>query len=199
MDSPQRVHVGGTPVDLCGVDDLVELTTRWGVAGRRSTVVGVNAHVVNLCAADRAFAAAVAAADLNFPDGQSVVWAARLLGHRPRGRVPLTHVTAPMCGAWAAARLPVARATNLNRTLKDWAQRGLQVIGLDAEGDTVVDELDGSGPLVVVVGSEGKGLSRLVRATCDAVVSIPMAGATESLNASVAAGVVLAEIARQRR
>ena len=55
------------------------------------------------------------------------------------------------------------------------------------------------GPMVVVVGSEGKGLSRLVRENCDAIVSIPMAGPTESLNASVAAGVVLAEIARQRR
>lgn len=101
--------------------------------------------------------------------------------------------------AGAAARLPVARATNLNRTLKSWADAGLQVIGLDAEGDTVLDELDATGPVVVVVGSEGKGLSRLVREHCDAVVSIPMAGPTESLNASVAAGVVLAEIARQRR
>jgi 23S rRNA (guanosine2251-2'-O)-methyltransferase len=95
--------------------------------------------------------------------------------------------------------VPVGRATNLNRTLKDWADSGLQVIGLDAEGDTELDDLDGSGPVVVVVGSEGKGLSRLVRENCDAIVSIPMAGPTESLNASVAAGVVLAEIARQRR
>ncbi|MDZ4267216.1 MAG: TrmH family RNA methyltransferase, partial [Mycobacterium sp.] len=62
-----------------------------------------------------------------------------------------------------------------------------------------IDAIDGAGPIVVVVGSEGKGLSRLVRENCDAVVSIPMAGPTESLNASVAAGVVLAEIARQRR
>ena len=101
--------------------------------------------------------------------------------------------------AGAAARVPVARATNLNRTLKSWADGGLQVVGLDAGGDTTLDELDGTGPIVVVVGSEGKGLSRLVRENCDAVVSIPMAGPTESLNASVAAGVVLAEIARQRR
>jgi 23S rRNA (guanosine2251-2'-O)-methyltransferase len=101
--------------------------------------------------------------------------------------------------AGAAARVPVARATNLNRTLKDWADRGLQLVGLDAEGDTLVDDVDGAGPIVVVVGSEGKGLSRLVRQSCDAVVSIPMSGPTESLNASVAAGVVLAEIARQRR
>jgi 23S rRNA (guanosine2251-2'-O)-methyltransferase len=101
--------------------------------------------------------------------------------------------------AGAAARLPVARATNLNRTLKDWADRGVQLVGLDAEGDIIVDDVDGTGPIVVVVGSEGKGLSRLVRQNCDAVVSIPMSGVTESLNASVAAGVVLAEIARQRR
>jgi 23S rRNA (guanosine2251-2'-O)-methyltransferase len=101
--------------------------------------------------------------------------------------------------AGAAARLPVSRATNLTRTLKDWADRGVQLVGLDAEGDIIVDEVDGTGPIVVVVGSEGKGLSRLVRQNCDAVVSIPMSGPTESLNASVAAGVVLAEIARQRR
>jgi 23S rRNA (guanosine2251-2'-O)-methyltransferase len=101
--------------------------------------------------------------------------------------------------AGAAARVRVARATNLTRTLKEWADAGLQVVGLDAEGDTTIDEFDASGPLVVVVGSEGKGLSRLVRQNCDAVLSIPMAGPTESLNASVAAGVVLAEVARQRR
>src|ERR1700734_2664654 len=101
--------------------------------------------------------------------------------------------------AGAAARIPVARATNLNRTLKDWADQGLQLVGLDAEGNTPVDDVDGGDPIVVVVGSEGKGLSRLVRQSCDAVVSIPMSGPAESLNASVAAGVVLAEIARQRR
>ena len=73
------------------------------------------------------------------------------------------------------------------------------MIGLDAGGDTTIDQLDATGDVVIVVGSEGKGLSRLVRENCDAVVSIPMAGAAESLNAAVAAGVVLAEVARQRR
>ncbi len=101
--------------------------------------------------------------------------------------------------AGAAARLPVARATNLTRTLKGWAAHGIQIVGLDAGGDITVDEFDGREPTVVVVGSEGKGLSRLVRESCDAVLSIPMAGPVESLNASVAAGVVLAEAARQRR
>jgi 23S rRNA (guanosine2251-2'-O)-methyltransferase len=117
----------------------------------------------------------------------------------PQRRSASVTAVAWRTSAGAAARLPVARATNLTRTLKDWADRGLQVIGLDADGDTALDDLNGSDPLVVVVGSEGKGLSRLVRQNCDAVVSIPMAGSTESLNASVAAGVVLAEIARQRR
>ncbi|GAT11470.1 rRNA methyltransferase [Mycolicibacterium novocastrense] len=117
----------------------------------------------------------------------------------PQRRSASVTAVAWRTSAGAAARVPVARATNLTRTLKNWADAGLQIVGLDADGDTTVDELDGSGPIVVVVGSEGKGLSRLVRETCDAVVSIPMAGPTESLNASVAAGVVLAEIARQRR
>jgi 23S rRNA (guanosine2251-2'-O)-methyltransferase len=117
----------------------------------------------------------------------------------PQRRSASVTAVAWRTSAGAAARVPVARATNLNRTLKNWADAGLQVVGLDADGDTTVDELDGAGPMVVVVGSEGKGLSRLVRENCDAVVSIPMAGPTESLNASVAAGVVLAEIARQRR
>jgi 23S rRNA (guanosine2251-2'-O)-methyltransferase len=117
----------------------------------------------------------------------------------PQRRSASVTAVAWRTSAGAAARVPVARATNLTRTLKGWADKGLLVVGLDAAGDTTVDELEGAGPMVVVVGSEGKGLSRLVRENCDTVVSIPMAGPTESLNASVAAGVVLAEIARQRR
>jgi 23S rRNA (guanosine2251-2'-O)-methyltransferase len=117
----------------------------------------------------------------------------------PQRRSASVTAVAWRTSAGAAARIPVARATNLTRALKGWADSGLRVIGLDAGGDTALDDLDGTDPLVVVVGSEGKGLSRLVRQTCDEVVSIPMAGQTESLNASVAAGVVLAEIARQRR
>ncbi|BBX29063.1 23S rRNA (guanosine(2251)-2'-O)-methyltransferase RlmB [Mycolicibacterium alvei] len=117
----------------------------------------------------------------------------------PQRRSASVTAVAWRTSAGAAARTPVARATNLTRTLKSYADAGLQVVGLDAGGDASLDELEGSGPMIVVVGSEGKGLSRLVRENCDVVVSIPMAGPTESLNASVAAGVVLAEIARQRR
>ncbi|MBW4718872.1 23S rRNA (guanosine(2251)-2'-O)-methyltransferase RlmB [Saccharothrix obliqua] len=102
--------------------------------------------------------------------------------------------------AGTAARMPIGIATNLTRQLREWAEEGLMVVGLDADGTVDVDGLDlATGPLVVVVGSEGRGLSRLVRETCDQTVSIPMAGGVESLNASVAAGVVLAEVARRRR
>ena len=101
--------------------------------------------------------------------------------------------------AGTAARLPVAKATNIPRTLKEFQQNGYQVVGLDAGGDTTYDSYDGTGPVVIVVGSEGKGLSRLVRETCDVLVSVPTASWVESLNASVAAGVVLSEFSRQRR
>ncbi|MFC4124370.1 23S rRNA (guanosine(2251)-2'-O)-methyltransferase RlmB [Nocardia rhizosphaerae] len=117
----------------------------------------------------------------------------------PQRRSASVTAVAWRTSAGAAARLPVARATNLTRTLKDWANQGFQIVGLDAGGDTDLDDFDGSTPTVVVVGSEGKGLSRLVRENCDAILSIPMAGPVESLNASVAAGVVLADIARRRR
>jgi len=102
--------------------------------------------------------------------------------------------------AGAAARLPVARATNLVRTLTAYRKAGLLVAGLDADGTTSLDALEAAvDPLVVVVGSEGRGLSRLVGETCDVTVSIPMAGGTESLNAAISAAVTLAEVARRRR
>ena len=101
--------------------------------------------------------------------------------------------------AGTAARLPVAKATNITRTLKEFQQNGYQVVGLDAGGNTTYDSYDGTGPVVIVVGSEGKGLSRLVRETCDVLVSVPTTSWVESLNASVAAGVVLSEFSRQRR
>lgn len=107
--------------------------------------------------------------------------------------------------AGTAARLPVARATNLVRTLKDCATAGLMIVGLDAAASRSLDDLEldsfplARSSLLLVLGSEGRGLSRLVRETCDLTVSIPMAGPVESLNASVAAGVVLAEVARLRR
>jgi 23S rRNA (guanosine2251-2'-O)-methyltransferase len=101
--------------------------------------------------------------------------------------------------AGAAARVPVAQTVNLVRQLKAYQQAGCMVVGLAADGEVSLPDLDlADGPLVVVVGSEGKGLSRLVTETCDQLVSVPMAGRLESLNAGVAAGVALYAIARAR-
>lgn len=102
--------------------------------------------------------------------------------------------------AGTAAKLPVAVATNLTRQLQSWASEGVMIAGLDADATLDVDGLDiATDPLVIIVGSEGRGLSRLVRDNCDVTVSIPMSPEVESLNASVAAGVLMAEVARRRR
>ena len=101
--------------------------------------------------------------------------------------------------AWKAsagtlAQVPVARAVNLTRTLVAYRKAGCTILGLAADGDMDLPGLDpeiARGPLVLVVGGEGKGLGRLVGETCDHIVSIPMSSAAESLNASVAAGIAL--------
>ena len=101
--------------------------------------------------------------------------------------------------AGAAARIPVAQCVNLVRQLKAYQEAGCMVVGLAADGDVSLPDLDlADGPLVVVVGSEGEGLSRLVTETCDQLVSIPMANQLESLNAGVAASVALYAVARAR-
>ncbi len=102
--------------------------------------------------------------------------------------------------AGSAARLPVAMASNLNQIIKSFKERGVFVIGLDGDGDVSLPELDLAGrPLLVVVGNEGKGLSRLVTENCDAIVSIPIGAATESLNAGIATSISLYEIAMRRQ
>ncbi|WP_372728923.1 23S rRNA (guanosine(2251)-2'-O)-methyltransferase RlmB [Nocardioides sp.] len=101
--------------------------------------------------------------------------------------------------AGAAARIPVAQAVNLVRQLKAYQDAGCMVVGLAADGDVTLPDFElGDGPLVLVVGSEGNGLSRLVAETCDQLLSIPMANQVESLNAGVAASVTLYAIAQSR-
>ncbi len=101
--------------------------------------------------------------------------------------------------AGAAARIPVAMATNLNRAITQASKMGFTVVGLAGEGDVPVSDLPGSdGPLLVVVGSEGEGLARLTRDHCDALLSIPISGSVESLNASVAASIALYEVTQLR-
>jgi 23S rRNA (guanosine2251-2'-O)-methyltransferase len=118
--------------------------------------------------------------------------------------VPARRGAGVTAGAWKAsagalARVPVARAANLARTLASYQDAGLFVAGLDTAGDTPVRDLElATAPLVLVIGSEGRGLSRIVARTCDVLVRIPIAARTESLNAGVAAGITLYEVAAIR-
>ncbi|MDX3235696.1 23S rRNA (guanosine(2251)-2'-O)-methyltransferase RlmB [Streptomyces sp. ME03-5709C] len=118
--------------------------------------------------------------------------------------VPERRAAGMTAGAWktsagTAAQVRVARATNLTRTLEAYQKAGLTVVGLAADGEVELQDLEAlAGPVVVVAGSEGKGLSRLVGETCDLRVRIPMPGGAESLNAGVAAGIVLYEASRRR-
>ncbi len=118
--------------------------------------------------------------------------------------VPQRRSTGVTASAWktsagAAARVPVALAANLNATLKELKKRGCFIVGLDGDGDMQMHDFKlGTEPLVLVIGSEGKGLSRLVQENCDAIASISIHGNAESLNAGIAASVALYEVSKRR-
>ena len=100
--------------------------------------------------------------------------------------------------AGALEHEPVVSVTNLVRTMKDLKKRGFWIVGADMDGKDLYFDADLTGPLVLVVGAEGKGVGRLVKENCDFLVRIPMLGQVQSLNASVAGGILLYEITRQR-
>ncbi|PKR83094.1 23S rRNA (guanosine(2251)-2'-O)-methyltransferase RlmB [Heyndrickxia camelliae] len=98
----------------------------------------------------------------------------------------------------AIEHVPVARVTNLARTISELKERGIWVFGTDAKGSQDYRKMDGSLPLALVIGSEGKGMSRLIRESCDFLIHLPMIGHVTSLNASVAASLLIYEVYRQR-
>jgi 23S rRNA (guanosine2251-2'-O)-methyltransferase len=107
--------------------------------------------------------------------------------------------TVAKVSAGAAEHLPIAKVTNLSRTLEQLKQQNIWTVGLDERGGRSYDQLDYNMDCALVLGAEGKGLHEQVRKHCDFVVSIPMLGRVPSLNVSVAAAVVMYEVARQRR
>jgi 23S rRNA (guanosine2251-2'-O)-methyltransferase len=113
---------------------------------------------------------------------------------RAAGLTPVVRKVA----AGAAETVPLVPVVNLARTLRDLKERGVWLVGTDDAADKTLFDADLKGPLALVMGSEGEGMRRLTRECCDQLVSIPMAGAVESLNVSVAAGVALFEAVRQR-
>lgn len=106
--------------------------------------------------------------------------------------------TVEKSSAGAVAWMPVARVTNLVRAIEDLKRAGFWVVGAEAEGEQLPYEVDMTGPIALVVGSEGAGMGRLVSETCDFIVRLPLLGQVPSLNASVAGGLLLYEIVRQR-
>jgi len=117
----------------------------------------------------------------------------------PQRRSASVNSAAWKTSAGAAARIPVALASNLTAMLKEFKKQGVFVLGLDGGGDVSLPSLAlADRPVVIVVGSEGKGLSRLVTETCDQIVSIPISADTESLNAGIATSVALYQVATVR-
>lgn len=115
----------------------------------------------------------------------------------PKNRAAGLTAVAARTSAGALNYTPVARVTNMSRTIKDLKQKGMWFVCADMDGTAMYD-LNLTGPIGLVIGSEGEGVSRLVKESCDMTASIPMKGDIDSLNASVAAGVLSYEIVRQR-
>ncbi|QOR47542.1 23S rRNA (guanosine(2251)-2'-O)-methyltransferase RlmB [Trueperella pecoris] len=178
----QGVAIEVPPFDYADVEDLVEIAAE---SIRPGLIVALDSVTDphNLGAVMRSAAAFRA-------DGVLI----------PERRSASVNATVWKVSAGAAARLPVARETNLVRALKYLKELGYFVVGLAGDGDASVGEVNMADvPLVLVTGSEGGGLSRLVRETCDVVASIPIDGSTESLNAAVATGIALYQIDQHRR
>jgi 23S rRNA (guanosine2251-2'-O)-methyltransferase len=116
----------------------------------------------------------------------------------PRDRAAALSAVARRAAAGAAETMPLLQVTNLARALDELKQAGLWIIGTAAEAEQDVFQADLRQPVALVLGGEGKGLRRLTQERCDLLVRIPMAGTVESLNVSVAAGICLFEVLRQR-
>jgi 23S rRNA (guanosine2251-2'-O)-methyltransferase len=117
----------------------------------------------------------------------------------PERRAVGVNATVVKSSAGASEYVPVAKATNLSRTVEELKERNIWIVGLDERGEKSYDEMDFSGDVALVLGAEGAGLHEQVRRKCDFLIRIPMLGRVASLNVSVAGGVVMCEVARQRR
>ena len=117
----------------------------------------------------------------------------------PKRRSATLNATVAKVAAGALEYVPVARVTNLVQTLRVLKNEGLWIIGADMEGATNYQDADLTGPCALVIGSEGEGLARLVKDECDLMVKIPMKGKISSLNAGVAAALIMFEISNQRK
>jgi len=175
----QGVVAEAAPFEYASLEDVIEAAR--GSASPLVLVLDVLQDPQNLGSLMRTAAAAGA---------QGVV----IPEHRAVGVTPAV----VKASAGAIERLKIAQVTNLSRAIDTLKEAGLWAVGLDADAETAYDKTDLARPLALVVGGEGKGLRHLVRQHCDSVVSLPMPGAIESLNAAVAGSIVIYEALRQR-
>jgi 23S rRNA (guanosine2251-2'-O)-methyltransferase len=117
----------------------------------------------------------------------------------PKDRAAGIGATVEKVASGAAETVPYITVTNLARTLRELKERGIRIVGTSDDATSTIHDVDLAGPVAWVLGAEGEGMRRLTRETCDLLVAIPMQGAVESLNVSVASGVCLYETLRQRR
>lgn len=180
----QGVAIEVPPYEYTDVEDIVDRAGVGARAGRAGLIVALDSVTDphNLGAAMRS-ASAFGADGIIIPERRSAG----------------VNATVWKVSAGAAARVPVARVSNLVNTLEKLKKDGYFVVGLDGGGDSQIDTLSfADAPIVLVTGSEGKGLARLTHETCDAIASIPIAAELESLNAAVATGIALYQIDRLR-
>ena len=116
----------------------------------------------------------------------------------PKRRAASVNSTVNKVSAGAVQHMKIARVTNLTDTIRELKEAGLWIIGTDMDAKTLYHEQDLKGPICIVIGSEGFGMSRLVKENCDFLIKIPMKGKINSLNASISAGIVMYEVANQR-
>ncbi len=116
----------------------------------------------------------------------------------PKRRSVGVNETVAKVSSGASEHLKIAKAVNLRAAIDELKEKGLWIVGTDVDGEKTIYKQDLTGPIGVVIGSEGEGMSRIVKESCDFLVRIPMIGSVQSLNASVAAGVIMYEILRQR-
>lgn len=116
----------------------------------------------------------------------------------PKDRSVLVNATVIKVSTGATSNMKIARVTNIVKTIEEMKKDGFWIVGSDMNG-TSYDEIDYSGKTAIVIGNEGSGMSRLVRESCDFIASIPMIGTTNSLNASVATGILIYEALRKRK
>lgn len=197
---------GGTVIDIVEPRRLDQLTAganHQGVAAQTGAHPYVEFEDLITAAADHPQPVLLAADGIEDPHNLgALIRSAEAFGFQgvilPRRRAVGVTTTVAKVAAGAVEHLPIARVTNLNQALERLKEAGFQVVGTQQKASQPVFDLTLSGALVIVVGSEGKGISLLTQRHCDQIVSIPLVGKTASLNASVAGGIVLYEVLRQR-